>query len=741
MKASMLVVLAPGFLTLVAAQRNNNGGGQFDSLVSEAFSAFTQASSISASSVTETSAAAASSSSAIETTTTSNSQSLTAPETSGSASESTSTPISISSESPASPAASTRSQASSSISSHASYAASASNPPSPSTSVLGAASETGAASASSSGPSHDSNLPIILGSVLGALGLGLVIFAVLLCRRRRQRNQSPRNGALSPADDEVGDESPPSAPTGGEDPSNRGLGVVGASPSMAEHPALRENGEPENPFVPIPPPPRRTAPHSRGVSTDGVVPGDEAFLTKKEAARPPSSPSNMSHNSSHQGAPAAGLVGAAAGAALMHQSNRESNGSLVSNERSRHEPESQRQINRKPVPVNHVNNSEPWPYSPVSPIDQTAKAPATSGSPSQSSDESHRSFRDATRANEAFDQGHAPKDGDNGRGHVLATGAVGVATGAIGGAPLTRHYNRPRSEGSSSGYSHRTSRSPRRLSYMTSGDGSEPSNSSRTSIISQPYRDSVPSYPPSPKSRPNSTPSAFPSSRTERNLHEIPPIPTTPSRRNSALGPAAPTTTTFSYVNRPSVPSPLSGEIRNDFPYPPPRSAGGMPRGSGMMSQNPRRRSAGTRYTPDHIYESYGTPGDYIHDGMGPVKGIVGDNGYPHLGIPRRRSGGEYGMGSTTGMLGPQMLAPPEALASEDQTTRTSTMVSDHSSWRLSSGIPGSRQADRGNMNSPRSSGSHMPDSVANEKRRTWASDVAGSEKGPSQRPGLGEGL
>lgn len=48
----------------------------------------------------------------------------------------------------------------------------------------------------------------------------------------------------------------------------------GTAPNLESHPAHRH----ENPFVPVPPSPRRTAPNSRSGLTDGTVPGDDPYI-------------------------------------------------------------------------------------------------------------------------------------------------------------------------------------------------------------------------------------------------------------------------------------------------------------------------------------------------------------------------------------------------------------------------------------------------------------------------------
>ena len=59
------------------------------------------------------------------------------------------------------------------------------------------------------------------------------------------------------------------------------------APSLSQHPAMRQ---PENPFVPEVPSPRRTAPNSRPGLTDGMVPGAAAYIVpEKQSLRKSSS--------------------------------------------------------------------------------------------------------------------------------------------------------------------------------------------------------------------------------------------------------------------------------------------------------------------------------------------------------------------------------------------------------------------------------------------------------------------
>jgi len=533
-----------------------------------------------------------------------------------------------------------------------------------------------------------------------------------------------------------------------------------------------------------------------------MVPGDDPYLEKEIGGNGRPSTSRSRDSSSKRGALAAGVAGAAIGAGIMHHHNRKQQDdekTLVTDEPSQPTtepqiaPVPQAKVARKPVPINTTTECDPsWPYSPVSPIDPAAESAALAKFPTRSSQESRRSFsRDAARANAAFDQEYAPQtdllhepesETSRGRGHghgqALATAAAGLAVGGIGGAALARHHdNRRRSRSNSSSSAHRRSlshlnhtESPHRLSGPFQSDEPTPlASTDSSSNNSYTYSDALATQPshghtaaiveesalPQQVAAAAAAPPSQPQAYTQSDPYDVPPVPVTRSRRNSALGTAAPGAAAFSYINRPAIPSPLSSEIRHDS------RSDSPPR---MPSRSPRRRSRGVSSTPrrasqdstpyDDVYASnpwlisnrnddyqfhpqykpqYTEPQD-LHDGVpsDPNKAIVGDNGYPHMGIPRRKSGGEYDFESN-GPLGPQTLAksmPPK----DGAATRTSTLDSDNSSWRLSSGMPGGWRRASGEYS--RLSGEQSPRIPG----RLRASEVAG---GGSNRyyEGVGQAL
>ncbi|KIW95373.1 uncharacterized protein Z519_03957 [Cladophialophora bantiana CBS 173.52] len=690
MKAFPVSLLAPTFFALVAAQQT------FDPLsiiVSEAYSVFTEVNSLLSSAASAVSAAAESataSSSTVGDSSTSSAQytgtsyastssddsiflippSISfAPSTSSLISSTSSPSLAL----PSSPSAafgitsSSASLTSSLTSSRRSPSTTSSlTLPSPvggTSSGLGAVAGSSTTAPSLTKSSHDSDLPIILGCVLGALALGFLVLALVICSKRRRLSSSPRHSALSPGDDEVESwrVNRPSSTGASQGSLYRDLVPTGAAPLMSEHSAFRSPQEYENPFVPVPPPPRRTAPNSRPGLTDGMVPGDDPFV--KEIGKPSRSYSVSSTDSMHHtGGIAAGIAAAAAGTDLMHHydEHQDENPPVV-NAPPANIRTVRAQINRKPVPVNCTDNSQPWPYSPVSPIDDVAETAALTKIPTRSSGESgRRSSRDSARANAVFDQEDARhSDGVLGHDdHGLEAARAGLDAGLVGVAALgcrdtqDRHSSRSRSNSSN-----RRSRTPQAMP-------SERFDSGRmtTRDYSPPYRDAVPQHPYD----------AGPSG--EQDLYGVPstPLPPPRSRRNSALGPALPAAAVFTYANRPTVPSPLSSEIRRDPSYSPSQSRPrGLSRGAAALfsfSYDPRDDDFGA-YPPFPMTSSANSHCRRGRDEMvsteqqrtsnGPTvpdKAMASDKGYPpHLDLPLGKGSDEsYNLAATTGPLGPQ---------------------------------------------------------------------------------------
>ncbi|KAI4276126.1 MAG: hypothetical protein LQ337_002707 [Flavoplaca oasis] len=124
----------------------------------------------------------------------------------------------------------------------------------------------------------------IIGALLIALLVGLCCWC--LARRRRRRRL---NTAHQPIDEEVKTwrSNEPKQPGRDYSPHRSShismeqqpmIPPAAKVPDMQQHPALRNNSNAENPFVPMPPSPRRQAPNSRAGLTDGTVPGEHPYV-------------------------------------------------------------------------------------------------------------------------------------------------------------------------------------------------------------------------------------------------------------------------------------------------------------------------------------------------------------------------------------------------------------------------------------------------------------------------------
>lgn len=162
-------------------------------------------------------------------------------------------------------------------------------PTSSSTSAATAAATSAAAASSGSGIKRRNTIIIVVCVVIGLLLLGLLLGALFCClarRRRRRRTTTP----VHDEEIEAWRSSQPSTSSGsyGRVASTEHQPTVPAMAMVEEHSLLhhpanrRENPfsqqsalRPENPFVPVPPSPRR-APHSREGLTGGIVPAAAA---------------------------------------------------------------------------------------------------------------------------------------------------------------------------------------------------------------------------------------------------------------------------------------------------------------------------------------------------------------------------------------------------------------------------------------------------------------------------------
>ena len=161
-----------------------------------------------------------------------------------------------------------------------------------------AASPSASAAPAHHGLSSAATIGIIVGCVVGAILL-LAILGLLCCcliRRRRKNKRtvtpvaerevaswkSPINPGrhysnYTPAQQgHVPMEQSPTVPLMAAAATEHHRATHSSAPSLSQHPAMRQN--PENPFVPALPTPRRTAPNSRDGLTDGMIVGADPYV-------------------------------------------------------------------------------------------------------------------------------------------------------------------------------------------------------------------------------------------------------------------------------------------------------------------------------------------------------------------------------------------------------------------------------------------------------------------------------
>jgi hypothetical protein len=191
------------------------------------------------------------------------------------------------------------------------------------------------------------------------------------------------------------------------------MAAAAAAPDMAEHPAFRDSHE--NPFVPVPPPPRRTAPNSRVGLTDSAVPGQEPFISGNghrlgggngSGGSLPTQGPNRGHHAGE--ALAAGAAGAALGAAAVHHHNKDRDSDSASQKRY---SANRRSLTRKPVPDPILTGDG----SDTTLLNQPSNSPTLS--PFNSAGR-HRSHSE----------------------EALPAGGAAAGTGALGGAAVADHH-------------------------------------------------------------------------------------------------------------------------------------------------------------------------------------------------------------------------------------------------------------------------------------------------------------
>ncbi|KAL8859404.1 MAG: hypothetical protein Q9178_004082 [Gyalolechia marmorata] len=170
------------------------------------------------------------------------------------------------------------------------------SPPAPTSATPAAAtSASPSAAAGHSGVSRTTLIVAVVCGIIGALIIGLLIGLCCWCLARRRRRQR-RNSTQQPADEEVKTwrSHEPKQPGRDYSPHRNSHLVMEQQPMIPpaakapdmqqQHPAHRNNNA-ENPFVPVPPSPRRQAPNSRAGLTDGTVPGAAPYVLPAESQR------------------------------------------------------------------------------------------------------------------------------------------------------------------------------------------------------------------------------------------------------------------------------------------------------------------------------------------------------------------------------------------------------------------------------------------------------------------------
>ena len=188
--------------------------------------------------------------------------------------------------------------ASASAAAAAATASSASSPsPTAASSSSPSASQTSPTSSPSATPapakpgSSNKNLIIaVVCAVVGALLLALILLGLCCClMRRRRKARKNRITAPPPADDEIHswNSEKPQNPGRTYIPSQYGrvsstehLPMIPPTAAGGTHSGTHPAYRPENPFVPVPPSPRRSAPNSRSGLTDGMVPADAPYVVR-----------------------------------------------------------------------------------------------------------------------------------------------------------------------------------------------------------------------------------------------------------------------------------------------------------------------------------------------------------------------------------------------------------------------------------------------------------------------------
>jgi len=187
----------------------------------------------------------------------------------------------------------TASEASATKTSSTSSSATSASSSSPSP-TQAAATSSPTAAPSHGGTNHKTVVIAVVCSVVGVVLLGLILALLCCCLTRRRRKNRKQRIPTPVTDDEVKgwkgghpekNDRTYIPPQYGHIPDMEAQPMIPpaaapaaatrrSNPTIDNHPAYRH----ENPFVPVPPSPRRTAPNSRTGLTDGTVPGDQPYI-------------------------------------------------------------------------------------------------------------------------------------------------------------------------------------------------------------------------------------------------------------------------------------------------------------------------------------------------------------------------------------------------------------------------------------------------------------------------------
>ena len=345
------------------------------------------------------------------------------------------------------------------------------------TSTSAAASSSTAAPAKPSGLSSRNRLIIIIVCVVvGVLLLAALAGCVYCCLARRRR----RRRAVTPLpDEEVSEWRRPSNPGRAYSPVHQHgpvhsmeqqptvplMAAVGRPPTQ-EHPAYRH----ENPFVPVPPLPRKSAPNSRPGLTDGTVAGEDAYIGA------PRSPGNRLRKSSSRSRSSSGvglndsytqLPANQSGLPTHNDANRPPTPFGLSTV-SAPQATGQRGPNHRysgigqpysDMHVHHLVNDKPShalheaPYAVADPVNQRYSTPPSvpSRSPNRRSQ-----FRDSTYKSSASDSNNSYSPSNSGSGDSWRTSQMGVVP-----SPLSTPWDDREHRYSGSQRERSYSRSPR----------------------------------------------------------------------------------------------------------------------------------------------------------------------------------------------------------------------------------------------------------------------------------------